>query len=480
MTFQVNRASKIPIYKQLATYIEQGIVDGTFPIDKPLLSERLMAKQFGVNRSTIVAAYDTLEMDGLIQRIQGVGTIISKDIWGVTKKRIPSWNRYIEAGSYLPNTPMAQKIRKSTAEEQLINLASGELSKDLMPVAALRNIPQTRSFIGSLGYDHPQGNVILRQTISEHMAHFRHITADPESILITSGSQQALHLVVECLLKRGDAVAIENPSYHYDLQIFKSAGIQTFFLPVGKNGMEPQDLLALHKKHRIRMIFLNPIFQNPTGTLLSLKKRQEVLRISAEQGIPLVEDDPYSLTSFSGESMKTLKSLDPNGNVLYISSLSKIVASGLRIGWITGPRAVIERLSDAKQQIDFGHASYTQWIANDFLASPDFQHHIETLTKELKKRRDCIVKSLTHYFGQDVTFIEPQGGIHLWCKLKAPFQEAQLLEACLKRGVIFAPGSTMGTDSSYIRLTFARENEQRIEKGVRYLAEIYYKQSMDG
>lgn len=475
MTFQVNRASKIPIYKQLAAYIEQGIVDGSFPIDKSLPSERVMAKQFGVNRSTIVAAYDALEMDGLIQRIQGVGTMISKDIWGVTKKRIPSWNRYIEAGSYLPNTPMAQKIRKSTAEDQLINLASGELSKDLMPVTALRNILQTRSFIGSLGYDHPQGNAILRQTVSEHMAKFRHITADAESILITSGSQQALHLVVECLLKRGDAVAIENPSYHYDLQIFKSAGIQTYFLPVGKDGMEPQDLLALHKKHRIRMIFLNPIFQNPTGTLLSLEKRQEVLRISAEQGIPLVEDDPYSLTSFSGEAMQTLKSLDPNGNVLYISSLSKIVASGLRIGWITGPRAVIERLSDAKQQIDFGHASYTQWIANDFLASADFQYHIEILRKELKKRRDCLVSSLERYFGDDVTFIAPEGGIHLWCKLKKSFQEDQLLEACLKRGVIFAPGSTMGTDSRYIRLTFARENEQRIEQGIHYLAEIYNK-----
>ncbi|MEH7097141.1 PLP-dependent aminotransferase family protein [Neobacillus vireti] len=471
MDWTPERKSKTPIYKQLAVYIENGIADGTFPADKPLPSERGLAKELGINRSTVIAAYDELESNGLINRNRGSGTTISKDIWGITKKRIPSWNRYIEAGSFLPNLPVTQRIHKEMAEHKLINLASGELSQDLFPMKALRDITSNRSFIGSLGYDHPQGNVILRETLSNHVKQFRGIETDPTSILVTSGAQQALHLVIQCLLKPGDAVAIEDPSYHYNLPVFKSAGVKTYFLKVDKDGIDPEEITALYKKHRIKMIFLSPIFQNPTGTLLDFSKRKRVLELSSEYGIPIVEDDPYSLTSYSGEQMKTLKSLDRNGNVLYISSLTKIVASGLRIGWIIGPRAVIERLSDAKQQVDFGHASYSQWVANDFLDSVDFTDHIKYLVKKLESRRDQIVVSLQSFLREDVDFTIPNGGIHIWCKIKKELNEIQLLEESIKRGVIFVPGSTMGSKKGFVRFTYSRENEENIHEGIKRFAD---------
>ena len=471
MDWKPERKAKKAIYKQLAEYIENGIADGTFPPDKPLPSERKLAKDLNINRSTVVAAYDELESNGLIQRNRGSGTTISKDIWGITKKRIPSWNRYIEAGSFLPNLPVTQRIRKEAVDHKLINLASGELSEDLFPLKSLRGITSTRSFIGSLGYDHPQGNAILRETIAKHVKQYRSIETNPSSILITSGAQQALHLVVQCLLKPGDAVALEDPSYSYNLPIFKSAGLKTYFLPVNKDGINPEDLLSLHKKHRIRMIFLNPAFQNPTGALLNESQRKAILEISSEHGIPVVEDDPYSLTSFTGQRISTLKSMDVHGNVLYISSLSKIVASGLRIGWIIGPRPVIERLSDAKQQIDFGHASFTQWIANDFLESDNFHFHIKRLVKDLEKRRDQIVSSLRYYLKDQVEFNIPQGGIHIWCRLNKDFNEMQLLEESIKRGVIFVPGSTMGSKKGFVRFTFAREDEASINEGIKRFAE---------
>lgn len=474
MDLKPDRKSKIPIYKQLALNIETGIADGTFPHDKPLPSERGLAKELGVNRSTVIAAYDELESNGLIDRNRGSGTTISKDIWGISKKRIPSWNRYIEAGSFLPNLPVTQRIHKEMAEQNLINLASGELSQDLFPIKTLREITSNRSFIGSLGYDHPQGNAVLRETLTNHVKQFRSIKTNPSSILITSGAQQALHLIVQCLLKPGDAVAIENPSYHYNLPLFKSAGIKTYYLNGDEEGINPNDITALYKKHRIRMIFLNPIFQNPTGSLLSEGRRKKILDISSKYGIPIVEDDPYSLTAFTGEKIQTLKSLDHYGNVLYISSLTKIVASGLRIGWIIGPKAVIERLSDAKQQVDFGHASYTQWIANDFLDSRDFESHIEHLIQQLRSRRDQVVDSLQSFLKEQVDFYIPEGGIHIWCRIKREFNEIQLLEESIRRGVIYVPGSTMGSEKGFVRFTFSREKEEYINEGIKRFAEALH------
>ncbi|WP_400248035.1 PLP-dependent aminotransferase family protein [Niallia sp. JL1B1071] len=471
MEWKPDRQIKKAIYKQLAEFIENGIADGSFPLDKPLPSERTLAKLLELNRSTVVAAYDELESNGLIERKRGSGTTISKDIWGITKKRVPSWNRYIEAGSFLPNVPVMQRIRKEMVDHHLINLASGELSEDLFPLKSLREITSDRSYIGSLGYDHPQGSELLRKTIAHHMEEYRGLHTNLSSILITSGAQQALHLIIQCLLKPGDAVAIEDPSYHYSLPLFESAGVKTYFLTADENGIKPDDLISLHRKHRIRMIFLNPAFQNPTGVSLSQKRRKEILEISSQYGIPVVEDDPYSLTSFSGKPIFPLKSMDQNGNVLYISSLSKIVASGLRIGWIIGPKPVIERLSDAKQQVDFGHSSYSQWVANDFLELPSFASHLNHLVKQLESRRNQIIESLDTYLKGEVEFIIPNGGIHLWCKIKNEVNENRLLEESLKNGVIYAPGSTMGSNPHYVRFTYAKEIESNIDEGIRRFAE---------
>jgi DNA-binding transcriptional MocR family regulator len=352
-----------------------------------------------------------------------------------------------------------------------VNLASGELSPELMPDNHFKNILATQSFMGSLGYDHPQGNDDLRKTLVSHVKENKNIETDTSSILITSGAQQALHLIVECLLKPGDAVAIEDPSYTYSLPLFQSAGLRTFLLPVDKNGANPEDLLLLHKKQRIRMVFLNPDYQNPTGTILSLSRRKKFLEISTEYGIPIIEDDPYSLTSYNNEVNATLKSLDENGNVLYISSLSKIVASGLRIGWIIGPPQVIQRLADAKQQVDFGHSVFPQWIANEFLGSEYFNSHINMIRKQLKLRRDELVLSLKKIMGEQVDFLTPEGGIHLWCKVDPTINEHKLLEESIKNGVAFVPGSILGSNKGFIRFTYGRGQLDLIRKGIVRFAE---------
>jgi GntR family transcriptional regulator, regulator for abcA and norABC len=471
MDWKPDRSDKKPIYKQIAHYIEHGIATGIFSPDSMLPSERALASELGVNRSTIISAYEYLHSLGIVERKKGSGTRISTNIWGISHKRIPNWGRYVEDGSFLPNLPLVQKIRTETQKDNFINLASGELAPHLFPTFQFREILSRQPFMEHLGYDHPQGNELLRETISQHVKQYKNIDTESSSILITSGAQQALHLIVQCLLKPGDAVAIEDPSYCFSLPIFQSAGLRTFLLPVDKDGVNPNDLISLHKKHRIRMIFLNPDYQNPTGTILSTPRRKKILELSSELGIPIVEDDPYTLTTFDGEVNQTLKSMDSNGNVLYVSSLSKIVASGLRIGWIIGPQSVIQRLADAKQQVDFGHSVFPQWVANQFLSSSYFSEHILTIRKNLKLQRDELAKSLHEFLSDEMEFYMPNGGIHMWCKINKPIHEGRLLEESLKKGIAFVPGTIFGSEKRYVRFTFGREKVESIREGILRFAD---------
>lgn len=461
----------MPLYKQIAEQMEQRIGNGEFPPGSFLPSERSLANELHVNRSTVVAAYDELQAAGVVERKQGSGTIVSQDIWGLARTRIPNWRHLTETGSFRPNLPLIRKIRKETQAQELIDLASGELSADLVPHASLKKLMTADDFPAHLGYEHPLGNESLRATLCQHMKEWRKIEAAPSSVMITSGAQQALHLVVQCLLKHGDAVAIEDPSYCYSLPLFRSAGLRVFPLPVGPKGIDPDQLAELHRKHRLKMVFVNPNFQNPTGTLLSLERRLGLLEFSAENGIPLIEDDPYSLSSFAGEHVPTLKSLDRHGTVLYISSLTKIVASGLRIGWIVGPQTVIERLADAKQQFDFGHSIFPQWLADRFLASADFADHIELLRSQLADRRDQLLQSLRHHFPDRVEAIVPEGGIHLWCSLSGEWSEQRLLAESVKRGVVFVPGHLFGQKHGFLRFTFGRVRTEQIPEAVYRLSE---------
>ncbi|MGC5328590.1 PLP-dependent aminotransferase family protein [Brevibacillus sp. SYSU BS000544] len=474
MDWQPDRNTQIPVYKQIAQHLEERISNGEYPAGAVLPSERSLAKELGINRSTVVAAYEELRASGIVESVQGKGTIVSRDIWGSTRKRIPNWEKLVESGSFLPNTAMMRSIRKEAFDLDLIDLASGELSPEFSASQYFRAIMSSGDFNYHVGYDHPQGNLQLRETIALHLKESRNIPATPSSILITSGAQQALYLIVQCLLQPGDAVAIEDPSYSYSLPLFKSAGLRTFLLPVDSHGIDPDNIVSLYKQHRIKMVFLNPNFQNPTGSFLDMDRRKRILEISSDFGIPIIEDDPYSLTAFDRTQVSTIKSMDQNGTVLYVSSLSKIVASGLRIGWIFGPQAVIERLADAKQQIDFGHSIIPEWIASQFLSSEDFPIHLQRLRNSLAINRDKIVFSLYDQLADQVDFLVPEGGIHIWCKIKEEINEQKLVKEAIKRGVVYVPGSVFGTKNGFARFTFGRVKEEQIYEAISRFGDALY------
>ena len=471
-----DRQSGKPLYEQIADHIEQRISYGEFPPGSLLPSERKLAAQLGVNRSTIIMAFDELRAIGIIESKTGSGTRVSTTKWEVAPKHTPNWKRYSEGGNFLPNLPFMRKIREALARDpSLIDFASGELAADLAPIEEISSLMSENRYTSYLGYDNPQGYIPLRQALVSYLEKHRGIRATESSILVTSGSQQSLYLITQCLLSPGDAVAIEDPSYCYSLPMFQSAGLRLFRLPVDPYGVHPEDVRALSKKHRIKMVFTNPNYQNPTGTVLAAERRKQLLKVASDLALPIVEDDPFSLTAYEDEPPKPLKSMDEIGSVLYIGSLSKIAASGLRVGWMVAPRAIAERLADARQQMDFGLSVIPQQVAAQFLNSPYFVPHLERLRMQLLFKRDLLVECLHKELPGLIRFSVPPGGLHLWCKLIPEIHDGKLLEQAIRRGVVFVPGSVYGSDSGFIRFTFARARTEDIPAGIARFAEALRK-----
>ncbi|GEB33409.1 transcriptional regulator [Brevibacillus parabrevis] len=465
-----DRSSTQTLYHQIADEIERRISYGEYPPGSLLPSERKLAEQLGVNRSTVILAYEELRALGIIESRTGSGTRVCKNKWEATPKHTPNWHRYVEGGQFLPNLFYLRRIREALQKDGMIDFASGELSAQLSPGQEISTLMKENPFTEYLGYDNPQGFTPLREELVSYLSRYRQIKTTDSSILITSGSQQSLYLITQCLLAPGDAVAIEDPSYCYSLPMFQSAGLRLFRLPVSPEGIDPEDIRSLYKKNRIKMIFLNPTFQNPTGICLNPARRTQLLNVASELGLPIVEDDPFSLTSYDGDPPAPLKSHDQLGSVLYIGSFSKIAASGLRVGWMVAPHSVVERLADARQQMDFGLSVVPQKIAAQFLHSNFFLPHLEQLRMRLLYRRDLLVEALQTELPDLVTFTLPQGGLHLWCKIVPEINDNQLFEEALRRGVVVAPGSVYGSDSGYIRFTFARPKEAEITLGVAKFA----------
>ncbi|UQZ83665.1 HTH-type transcriptional regulator NorG [Paenibacillus konkukensis] len=469
-----DRSGDKPIYQQIAEHIERRIAFGELPPGSALPSERKLAQQWEVNRSTVIQAYEELRASGLIESIPGSGRRVSRYKWGIAPKHTPpNWRQYAEGGTFMPNLPFIRRLREAKrSETPLIDFSSGELAADLFPNDAVRKLMKEQPFTDHLGYHDPQGYLPLRETLTAYLQRYHQIQATEASVFITSGSQQSLYLITQCLLSPGDAVAIEDPSYAYSLPMFQSAGLRLFRLPVDEGGARPEDVVALHRKHKLKMIFLNPNFQNPTGSVLLPARRKRMLELAAELGVPIVEDDPFSLTACGDMPLPLpLKSLDTDGTVLYIGSLSKIAASGFRIGWLIAPQEIVSRLTDARLQMDFGLSIFPQWIANAFLQSEHFPQHLHELRQALKARRDLLLESLRQLLPEEISCRRPEGGLNLWCKIRQPISDSRLLEEGIKRSILFVPGSVYGSESGYVRLSYSRPGLSDIPVGAARLAE---------
>jgi 2-aminoadipate transaminase len=335
----------------------------------------------------------------------------------------------------------------------------------------------------ALQYGTTEGYRPLREMLAHNMARYGlNITAD--NILITSGSQQALDLLGKVFINPGDRILVEAPTYLGALQAWNSYGAEYVPVTTDEDGMDTASLEAALRSGP-KFIYALPNFQNPTGVTLSLERRTRLVELADHYGVPIVEDDPYGQLRYEGEHLTPLAVLDGrrshvdghcySGNVIYLSTLSKTLAPGLRLGWVVAAPEVITRLAQAKQGTDLHTATFTQMVAYEVARDGFLDRHIRLIRSVYSERRDVMLAALEAEFPEGVRWTRPQGGLFLWVTLPSQLDAAALLKEALAQKVAFVPGAPFfpnGGGHNTFRLNFSNATPERIREGIARLGGV--------
>lgn len=473
LEWKPKKSSSFPLHLQISNYIKMKILNGEWPLGTRIPSQRILAKQFGVNRSTIVTALEELTADGLIEAKVGSGTKVVNNTWSLLASTPPpDWLSYVQSGIHEPNTHIIQKINESEANPNIIRLGTGELSPELLPKKQMAALLQNMEEPLYLGYEEPKGNHDLRVTIG-HFLERKGIAVSPASILVVSGALQALQLISIGLLKRGSVIFHETPSYLNSVHVFQSAGMKLFGIPIDHEGMITDSIDLLKRQHNGALLYTIPSFHNPTGIIMSENRKQQLLAVCKNSALPIIEDDVYGDLWFESPPPKPMKASDNEGNVLYIGSVSKSFSPGLRIGWIVGPEPVIDRLADIKMQTDYGSSTLSQYVVNKWIKSGLYEDYLNQVRKELKFRRDFALTLLAKYFSDIVTWNIPAGGFYIWLELQDGISTRKLFDLALQEGILINPGSIYDkNDQVHLRLSYSYASLADLEKGMIRLSEL--------
>jgi DNA-binding transcriptional MocR family regulator len=304
-----------------------------------------------------------------------------------------------------------------------------------------------------------------------------------ENLLVTNGAQQALELIFRAFLDPEDPVLLEDPTYTGVLSIVSSLGARAIGIPSDHEGMRPDYLEAALERHRPRLLYIQPTFHNPTTRVMSEARRREVLALAVKHNCPVVEDDWAGDLRFEGHDLPTLHALDGGRHVLYLSTFSKKLMPGLRIGWVAAPVEVSQRLVTLKQITDCGTSPILQAALLHFLQQGHLENHLKRVLPEYRERRDIMSQSLARHFPQAAEWSSPEGGLFLWIRLPDRIDGGELHAAARRRGVLFSRGSLFRVDrtaSSAMRLTYAAVPPDRIDEGIGILGELIHQRWTEG
>jgi 2-aminoadipate transaminase len=378
-----------------------------------------------------------------------------------------------------------RELLKLTEQPDIISFGGGLPAPEVFPIREFQaacNYVLENQGAQALQYSTTEGYRPLREMIAQRTARYA-VTVTPENILITSGSQQALDFIGRVFINQGDHIVVESPTYLGALQAWNAYGAQYISVPSDENGMVTDEL---EKALRVgpKFIYVLPNFQNPGGTTLILERRQRLVELADQYGVPIVEDDPYGQLRFEGEHLPSLVSLDSEyrgddgcytGNVIYLSTFSKLLAPGIRLAWVIAPEQVIRKLVNAKQAADLNTAAFNQMVAYEVSKDGFLDEHVKLIRAIYKERRDVMLEMMEEMFPPGVRWTNPLGGMFLWGILPEEMDAAEVLKVAIERKVAFVPGESFhpnGGGKNTMRLNFSYSNPKIIREGITRLGTV--------
>jgi 2-aminoadipate transaminase len=360
------------------------------------------------------------------------------------------------------------------ARPEVVSLAGGMPFVQALPREdVLEVVAQAFAEHGSMAlqYGDGQGAAALRERLLPLMT-AEGVDADPDDMVITAGAQQALDLVAKIFVDPGDEIVVEAPAYVGALSAFSAYQPRFLQVDLDDDGMMVEQLEELLLKgSRPKFVYTVPNFGNPAGVTMSYNRRERLVALCREAGVPILEDNPYGMLRFEGESLPCLRSLDPD-NVIYLGTVSKVFAPGVRVGWALAEQSVTQRLIRAKEAADLCGSSFTMTVTERYFAGDRWRANLASLVDLYRSRRDTMLEALAEHFPSDASWTHPAGGFYVWASLPSYVDTQAMLAAAVDRKVAYVPGTAFypdGRGTDQMRLAFCYPSEDRIREGIARL-----------
>jgi DNA-binding transcriptional MocR family regulator len=431
-----------PVYRHIAQAIERGITTGTLALDFRLPAERELAQALKVSRTTVVNAYRDLETRGLVRGHVGRGTFVSA---APESSGAPfAWRGKVAAAASRSNDSAIRDLLRHASDPSVFSVAAGTPALDVFPNEAYRRSMDRslrRSAHVAWGHGPTEGLPVLRESIAHRFG------GQPHNVLVLAGAQQGLDLLARCLIDPGDTVVVDRPGYLGALHTFSAAGARLVGWDVMRHDLD--ELEDLIQRYRPKLIYTNPTFQNPTGWTMPLKLRRHLLSLATRLRVPIIEDDTYRELYLNAPPPPSLHSLDTQSVVIHLNTFSKVLAPGLRLGWLSAAPPIIEQLALLKQRSDPHMPNLNQLIIADMLADGTFDNHLADLRTEHRRRRDAMIGALErHGAAGKLQWAVPDGGLYLWCRLSTRQKASQVQVQAQAEAIAFVRGEHFYVDQA--------------------------------
>lgn len=471
-----------PLFVQIAAALVEAIRRGRLRPGARLPSSRALAKSLGVHRNTVLAAFAELFAQGWISGSAGKGTFVSERL----PEASPARGGAARAGMPIaPHYPLAPAFAPPSLAgpfgRGVLSLAGGVPDLRLVPAADLARAYRRAlhaSHGAALGYGFERGHPRLREALVAHLNAARGLSATTDHVLLTRGSQMGFYLAARAVVQPGSVVAVEGLGYAPAWAAFRAAGAEVVPVPVDAQGLVVADLERIAERRRLAAVYVTPHHQYPTMAVLSADRRLALLELARRHRFAVVEDDYDNEIHYHGRPVLPLASADPSGSVIYVGTLSKVLAPGLRVGYVVGPKLLVDRMAELRRSIDRQGDPAVECAVAELLEDGVLQRHARKMRRIYLARREALVALLSARFAGVLSFDVPAGGLSLWTRV----DEASAVDvdawqrAALARGVYFRPPADLAFDGRsrpFVRLSFAPLTEVELETAMARLGAAF-------